>query len=171
MILFGRTQTAIQTPFEPERNPDQAGEQSLLTSVDTQNAIEELSHRVEVSASPGFTWGRSGSGAPNTYLLNDSVPSNLSGRTVFLYNASITRIFVANQNATAGIGLNIYSHDGNGVALTLLGVVTTAAVRTNTFVVDFPVAQNKQIAVRLSAGSASSTNIVVGMILKGTITP
>lgn len=41
MILFGRTQTAIQTPFEPNRNPGFGGVPSEIESTDVQNAIEE----------------------------------------------------------------------------------------------------------------------------------
>ena len=168
MILFGRTQTAIQTPFEPLRNPDQSGNPGILSSVDVQNAIEELSRVVQISASPGFTWGRSGSSPANTYLLNDSVASNICGRVVFLLNASIIKIFVSNQSATAGIILEVYSHDGNGIGLTVLGQVTTTAARTHTFTTAFSVAQNKQIAIKVKAGSVAGTNLVVGMILKGT---
>jgi len=34
VVLFSRTQTAIQTPFEPLRNPGFGGGPSLLTSSD-----------------------------------------------------------------------------------------------------------------------------------------
>jgi hypothetical protein len=40
-IIFGRTQQAIQTPFEPLRNPGFGGLPSSFTSTDVQNAIEE----------------------------------------------------------------------------------------------------------------------------------
>ena len=41
VILFGRTQEAINTPFTPARNPDFSGGTSPFTSTDVQNAIEE----------------------------------------------------------------------------------------------------------------------------------
>lgn len=40
-LLFGRTQQAIQTPFEPLRNPGFGGGPSPFVSTDVQNAIEE----------------------------------------------------------------------------------------------------------------------------------
>lgn len=40
-ILFGRTQQAIQTPFQPLRNPGFGGVAQPFTSTDVQNAIEE----------------------------------------------------------------------------------------------------------------------------------
>lgn len=40
-LLFGRTQQAIQTPFEPMRNPGFGGGPSPFVSTDVQNAIEE----------------------------------------------------------------------------------------------------------------------------------
>jgi hypothetical protein len=40
--LFGRTQLAGQTPFEPLRNPGFGGVPSPITSEEVQNAIEEV---------------------------------------------------------------------------------------------------------------------------------
>jgi hypothetical protein len=170
MNQFSRTQDAFDTPFTPARNPDFSGGTNVLTALTTQEVIEELYNRAAVSASPGFTWGRSGAIPAGTYLQNDTVPSNTSGRVVFLLNAKITRVFVANQNATAGIIVNVYSHDGNGVNLALLGQVTTAALRTNTFTVNFAVAQNKQIALRTDPTSVAASNLVAGCLITGTIT-
>jgi hypothetical protein len=132
-----------------------------------QDAIDNIYQQTQVAASPGFTWGRSGTSTPNTWLLNDSVPSNNSGRTVFLNNAEIQNIFVANQDATAGIDLGIYSHEGDEVNLTLLGTVTTAATRSNTFSVAFSIAVDKQIAIKIMPGSSQSKNIVVGALIRG----
>ena len=141
----------------------------LSGTSDVQDVIDWLKNQVAISASPGFTWGRSGNINSNTWLLNDSVPSNKSGRTVFLLNASVTRIFVANQDATAGIAVEVYTHDGDSVNLTLLGTVTTAAQRSNTFNVSYSVAYNKQLAIRLSNTSVSAKNLVIGCLLQGTI--
>ena len=40
-IIFGRTQSAVQTPFQPLRNPGYGGGASPLVSTETQSAIEE----------------------------------------------------------------------------------------------------------------------------------
>jgi len=44
LVLFGRTQLAIQTPFEPNRNPQYNGNigPSGINSIDVQSAIEEV---------------------------------------------------------------------------------------------------------------------------------
>lgn len=44
-MIFGRTQLAIQTPFEPLRNPGYGGVASPITSVEAQSAIEEAYRR------------------------------------------------------------------------------------------------------------------------------
>lgn len=137
---------------------------------DVQAMLDYLKNQVAVSASPGFTWGRSGTITQSTWLLNDSVPSNLSGRTVFLNSAEIVRVFVANQDATSGIIIEVYTHDGDSVNLTLVGSVTTAATRSNTFTVSLPITLNKQVALYIANGSASGKNMVVGCLIKGSLT-
>ena len=130
--------------------------------------IEEFVAQLTASsASPGFTWGRSGSVPASTWLQNETVPSNKSGRTVFLTNAVIKKIFIANEDALI-IKIGVYSHDGNEAGLTLLGTVTTAASRTNSFNVSYGVAQNKQLALKIESDSPNSAkNIVAGILMSG----
>jgi opacity protein-like surface antigen len=129
--------------------------------------VQEALEEIGTSASPGFTWGRSGTVTSNVWLLNDSVPSNTSGRIIFLQNAQIKKIFIANEDPTAGIVLGIYYHDGNGTNLTLLGTVTTLAQKTNTFDVNFSVQFNKQLAIKTESISVNAKNLVTGILLKG----
>jgi len=137
---------------------------------DVQAMLDYLKHSVAVSASPGFTWGRSGNVGPSSWLLNDSVPSNVSGRTIFLISAQILKVYVANQDAQANITFGIYEHSGDGTGMTLLGTVTTAASRSNTFSVAWNVTLNKQLAIKVaSTSSASAKNPVVGVLLKGAL--
>lgn len=135
---------------------------------DVQAMLDYLKNKVAVSASPGFTWGRSGTVTASTWLLNDAVPSNTSGRLIFLNSAEIVKVFVANEDPTI-LTMHVYSHDGDSINLTLLGSVTTGATRSETFTVSYPVALNKQIAIRLAPGSASGKNMVVGCLIKGSI--
>ena len=140
-----------------------------MTSTEVQAAIEEIKNSIATSASPGFTYGRSGNLPANTWLLNDTVPCNKSGRINFLSSASIVKIFIANELPDI-IKIGIYSHDGNEINLTLLGTVTTAAQNSNTFTVAFAVALGKQIAVKIEGDTASGgKNMDVGLQLKGTI--
>lgn len=41
-ILFGKTQSSLDTPFEPARNPDYNGLAGTLTATTAQEAIEEV---------------------------------------------------------------------------------------------------------------------------------
>jgi hypothetical protein len=142
----------------------------LSGTEDVQAMLDYLKNKVSTSASPGFTWGRSGNVNANTWFLNDSVPSNTSGRICFLLNSSIEKVFIANEAATAGIQIEVYTHDGNSINLTLIGTVTTAAQRSNTFTVSYPVAFNKQIAIKLKNGSPAGKNMVIGCLIKGDLT-
>jgi hypothetical protein len=142
---------------------------SGLLSTDVEEAILELNTKSNISASPGFTWGRSGNLPPGTWLLNDTVPSNVSGRTVFLHNAFVQNIYIANEYPTAGIVLGIYSHDGGEINLLQLGTVTTIASRSNSFAVSYSVAMGKQLAIKIESGSAAK-NLDCGILMKGTTT-
>jgi len=157
------------TPVAKEVPYDDSIQLPTTGSNTTQEIIDYLKNATTINASPGFTWGRSGAIPANTWLLNDSVPSNLSGRTVFLSNAEIKKVYTANQNATSGIILGIYSHDGDENNLVLLGTVTTAATRSNVFDVSWSVASGKQIAIKLESTSASAKEIDVGILMKGTV--
>jgi len=147
------TEVAESVPFDNATNG--------FTSDNVQGAIEEIG----ASASPGFTWGRSGVSGSGTYLLNDAVPSNKAGRTIVLGASKIVKIFSATEDLDT-YTLEIYSHDGNEVNLTLLTTLTVTASRTgNSGTVAVSVAANKQLAAKLATGSAK--NIVAGIVMQG----
>lgn len=149
-----RTQEASDTPFDNSTNG--------LVSTDVQAAIEE------VNTVRSFTamFNRSGSVPASTWLLSDTIPSNISGYAIAPTAANIVKIFVSNQDPTV-MNLEFYTHDGNGINLTLIGTAVTAATRSNTFSVTYSVAVNKQIAVRLGAASAAGKNLIVGCLVRG----
>lgn len=142
----------------------------LTGNDDVQGIIDYLKNQIAISASPGFTWSRSGTIPASSWLQNDTVPSNLSGRTIFLNNAQVLKVYIANQDATSGIILGIYEHDGDENNMSLIGTVTTAATRSNTFNVSWSVTYNKQLAIKLETTSASAKNIVVGILMRGDAT-
>ena len=134
-----------------------------FTSSDIQGAIEE----VKSSASPGFSFGRSGQVVAGTYLQNETVPSNVSGRWVYINNAIIKRIFVTNETSTT-FTIEVLYHNGNESGLTSLGTVTVTASKGDKFSVNWPVPTDKQIAVRVSPSSANNPkNVVCGLELSG----
>lgn len=155
-----RTQDAFDTPFDPTNDPDCG-----LTSEDTQSAIEELCNRVSVSASPGFTFGDSGNISANSWLLNDTVPSNKTGRLIYLNNAIITSVFVSNENPNT-FDVEVYEHDGSTFTLLYtLNVVASRQAKATGLTI--ALTTDKELAIKIVGGSAK--NPVVGLQLSGTI--
>ena len=132
---------------------------------ETQGAIEEINNKVLTSASPGFSFGRSGKIPSGTWLLNETVPSNISGRYVYINDAVVERIFVSNQDVTT-FDISAYYHEGDEVNLTLLGTKTVTTSRGGSFDVSWAVPFGKQIALRITAGAPK--NAVAGLELSGT---
>lgn len=132
-----------------------------FTSDTVQDAIEEIG----ASASPGFTWGRSGASGSGTWLQNDSVPSNLAGRTLVLGDGKVVKIFSATEDANT-YELTLYYHDGNSINLTTVTTLTVTASRTgDSGTINFSIPAGKQLAIRITSGSAK--NIVAGVVLQG----
>lgn len=128
-----------------------------------QDAIEEIG----ASASPGFSFGRSGNVFQNTWLNRvGNIPSNRTGVTIGINSPIVSQVFCANRNIeTYTIG--IYEHDGNSVNLTLLGTVDVVSSRSATFNVSFATSTGKQLAVRLLTASGSIQDLGVDVILIG----
>jgi len=151
------TPVATQVPYD---NTD-----SGLIAEDTKEAIDEIVQLVATSAAPGFGYGKGGNVAPNAYLECEGVPSNISGRYVYINNATVTRVFISVQNAST-FDIEVLSHDGNGINLTSLGVVSIISSTGGEFTVNWSVATAKQLAMRIINGSAK--NAVGGLELQGT---
>jgi len=147
------TPVAEQIPFDNDTNGYAAD--------DVQAAIEE----VGVSASPGFSFGRSGKIPSGTWLNNEGVPSNKAGRYVYINNAEVSRVFVSNENVST-FTVEVFYHDGNEVGLTSLGTAAVVADRGDAFDVSWLVPTDKQLAIKVVSGSAK--NLIAGLELKGT---
>lgn len=156
-----KIQDALETPYDPNNDPD-----CDLISETVQEVIEEICNKLNTSASPGFTYGRSGNLPADTWLLNETVPSNISGRWIFTNNTSVTEIYVGTENVDT-FDIALYYHDGDEVGLTFVGSVSIVAATGGKFSVNFPVVTDKQLGVRIINGSAK--NAVVGLQLEGTI--
>jgi hypothetical protein len=135
---------------------------------EVQGAIEELQYSGGVSASPGFTWGRSGNiSGPNAWLQNDGVPSNLTGRNFPLYNGKLSEVSVSNESVNT-FNIQIYEHDGS--TYTLLATVSLSSLRNKIqSFTNVVITRGKELAVQVSSGSCK--NIVVQLICKGTTIP
>ena len=146
------TPVAKSVPFDNSVNG--------FVSTEVQSAIEE----VQSSASPGFGFGRSGNSPSGTYLQNESVASNVTGRYVYINNAVVKRVFVGNE-VSSTFTITVYAHDGNLINVVTLGSVTVTAATGGDFTVNWAVASGKQLAIRITSGSVK--NIVAGLELSG----
>lgn len=127
---------------------------------DVQAAIEEIG----ASASPGFSWGRGGNNSTNTWLNNEGVPSNRSGRFIFIANPELAVIFCSNRNIST-YTISVYEHEGDEINLTLLDSLSVVAARGAFKTTAIPVTAGRQLAIQITSGSAQ--DIVAGVILKG----
>lgn len=161
-MLKGKVYQSPVAKSVPYDNTD-----SGLIATDTQAAIDELKLNAAISSSPGFSFGRSGNTVPGTYLQCESVPSNVSGRWVYVTNGIIEHIYVSNENITT-YTIEVLYHQGSEVNLTSLGTVTVVANRGGKFTVNWSVPTDNQIAVRVAPGSANAAkNIVCGLEIRG----
>ena len=154
---INKSQVAETTPFDND-NTD-------FVSDNVQDVIVELSNTVSTSASPGFSFGRSSNVGANTWLqITGSVPSNRTGIPVAIQNASLALVSVGNENIST-FDITIYEHEGDQINLTTLTTVSVVSARTGNFLVDVPVTTGRQLAARVTSGSAR--NIGVSLQLKG----
>lgn len=114
-------------------------------------------------STPGFSFGRSGACGAGTYLQIDGVPSNLSGRIVPFELANITTIFISCQLEST-FDIDIQTRTGS----TFTTIYTANVVASRIFterIEDVEVLLGDEISVNISSGSTS--NIIVGLIIKG----
>lgn len=140
-----KSQVAESIPFDNDGNG--------FAAETVQDAIEEIG----ASASPGFSFGRSGALSNNTWLRRPgNVPSNRAGVTVSIANPVVIGVSCANRNVET-YEVEVYEHEGNEDNLTLLGIVTVSNATSQSFTVNFPATQGRQLAVRL--GTTFSGNV------------
>jgi hypothetical protein len=147
-----KIQIAEETPFDNFSNN--------FTADNVQKAIEEIG----ASASPGFSWGRSGNNSSGTWLDNEGVSSNRSGRLVFINNPTLAFIFVNTRNI-ATYTIAVYEHEGDEVNLTELDTLDITSSRGGFKTSNVTVTPGRQLAVRITSGSGQ--DMVAGVIIKG----
>ncbi len=159
MSRIDKSAVAISVPFDNSTNS--------FIATETQSAIEEVSNLVQTSASPGFGFGRSGNISRGAYLQNESVPSNIVGRYVYITNAIVKKVFFGNE-LSGTYKIEVLAHDANEVNLTLLGSVTITANFGGAFSVNWAVATGKYLCVRVASDSTNAPkNAVCGLELSG----
>ena len=144
---------AGEIPFDNSSNGFEAD--------NTQDAIAE----VGAGASPGFSFSRSGSILGSSWLnRSGGVGSNRAGISVFIDDPVVTLIACTTENLNT-YEVTVYEHDGDEINLTAIGTVAVNNERTKLFEVNWPTHKGKQLAVKISDGSAN--NLGVDLQLKG----
>lgn len=140
---------------------------SGLPASDVNEAIDKVLENTIVSTSPGFSWGRSGNTTNGTWLLNETVPSNISGRTFPLHNGILYEVSVSNENANT-FNIEIYEHDK--ITYTLLATISLVSEtsKTQSFT-GINITRGKEIAAKVTGGSCK--NVVVQALFKGSTIP
>lgn len=117
------------------------------------------------AVSPGFTWGKSGTIPKGAYLLNDTVPSNVAGRIVPVYDGIISEAFISIQN-TSTVSFDIQKRVGSVFTTVLTITITAARVDVQSF--STSVSRLDELVCRVSPTSANKPqNPVIGLIIKG----
>lgn len=136
---------------------------TTFSSTNVQDAIEEIT----ASASPGFTWGRRGNVSAGTYLINEDVASNRTGRRILIDNPIADRVSIDNDRVTT-YTIEFFEHDGNLTNFASIGTLTVTGARGDSFDVSLPLTKDKLLGTRLVSFTGNSPrNIVVGVVIKG----
>lgn len=148
------TPVAKSIPFDNETNG--------FTSTDAQAAIEETKNVAVAVVSPGFTWGRSGNIPTNTYLLNDTVPSNLTGRIV-PFAGLIDKIYVSCEN-TSTFTVTVQKRSGASFVDLFSASLSAERIKVSS-PSSVAVSALDELSIKITSGSCK--NPVVGIVIKG----
>ena len=124
---------------------------------------------VKSGPSPGYTWGRSGNLTDGAWLLNDTVPSDRTGRPLILTNPKLVAIGAKNE-VTNTYTLGIYEHDGPGSVYTQKDTIVVTATRGNYKLLTTPIAltAGKELGMKVESGSCK--NVEAFAIITGSKT-
>lgn len=159
-ILFGRTQAALDTPFDPNRNPGYGGLPSPIISQESQSAIEEVYQRLVANNNSivrlvllnlyNGTWTN------NSYLgRSELLPST---PIKFARSVVIEELSFQNQNTAKNFFLDIYKNGQlAGNLLATLTINTGASGTGQTFSgLSYSFAQNDTLFFRYRSISGTS---------------
>lgn len=129
--------------------------------------VQEALTEVGASASPGFSFGRSGYLSDGDWLKRaGDVPSNRTGVTIGIDNPVVYQIACSNRSVDT-YTITIVEHEGNQVNLNTLGSVSVDNATGGIFEVNFSATKGMQIAVQLTSSEGYVNDIGVDLFLKG----
>ena len=156
---------AFSVPFDKDNRPELEFE-----SDNAQEAIEENREQILKSASPGFTFGRPNVIFNNTFLFNEGVSSNMSGRTMGFLDAELIKI-TYNTRDEASYDIQIYQHDGNFQNATLITTQTVNNNNKGSFdLTNVSLTIDRQFAIRINnITSGRVRDIMIDLNVKGRV--
>jgi len=160
-ILFGRTQEAIDTPFEPNRNPQYGGNPgpSGLESLECQSAIEEAYGKALANDRFIILGSYAGNASVGRYLL--FFPGTASNVSPIFSAVSARLLSVTYQTSAASATCTIGFFDLNVSSVTPVYSLSLSAAKRAQAVGNplaiFPI--NALIAVRVISGSLNSPTL------------
>jgi hypothetical protein len=160
-ILFGRVQEAIDTPFEPNRNPQWGGNvgPSGIDSIETQSAIEEVYGKA--LANDRFIILASYGGNANTGRYLDFFSSSSSDVSPLYLSVSANLLSVTYQTSSAqstcAISFFNLTVSSTVPVYTLSMTNAKRAQATGTPLASFPAGSN--VAIRVTSGSLNTPTL------------
>lgn len=160
-ILFGRTQSASDTPFEPNRNPGFGGVPSEISSNNVQDAIEEA--KLDALNNDRFILLCSYNGNANVGRYLEFFP-NIDSLTAPIFLAASSRclslVIASSALHTASIGF----FDLNISTVTPIYTASYVNQQRVVFIGSpssplFNVSANAQLAVRITANSVNRPHV------------
>lgn len=112
-------------------------------------------------AAPGFVFARQGALGVSTWLLANSIPSNLTGVRNLFTNTRI-KLISADSSSSSTYQFTVFEHDH--VTYTPLGAFTVTAAYGDTFTPTLSLTSGKNLAVQVTSGSA--TDLAVTLVLE-----
>ena len=152
MIIFGRTQTAIQTPFEPNRNPGFGGLPQSFTSTDAQNAIEEAKAAAFNNDRYSLQCSYNGNANVGRYLEIFGGLDSLSAPFIFPENARVVTVTLGNV-AVSTFTVGFFKTADLVTPVFSLSLIAQISSVFNGFAYAF--VQYDQLVMRVTAGSAN----------------
>lgn len=160
-ILFGRTQNALETPFEPNRSPGYGGTPSEIESDNVQDAIEEAKN--DALNNDRYIILCSYGGNASTGRSLEAFPSlPMSEAPIFLPVASKLLTLVIGASAASTVTVSFFNR---AVSTTVPVYSTSLTAQTRKVVLGTPALPlavfnaSTELEVRITAGSANKPHV------------
>jgi len=150
MIVFGRTQRSIQTPFEPLRNPGFGGLPSTISSTDVQNAIEEAKISAFNNDRYPFIASYGGNANVGRYLELFPGLDSLAAPFIVPENSIIKTVTLGNTAISTG---TVGFFKSTNLVTPVFSLSLTAQISNVFSSLSYAFNQGDKVSIRITAGS------------------